>query len=427
MEYQVKPTSLSQDVNYSVNNNSENKIVNENVVINDEKVRIPIEDLPPTELKSFLPKSLAIMLSCFIGTKSVGVENKRFRRKYVIAITFVGILQVLTYIPLIYSWGFSWTQTLIIAIFPIANYPITTQDECRIFESPLLTTALKREENLKQFDSIAVNLFTAVVSAFVQLGLPFIFCVIPYFTGTQIPTSDTDITTYIIMAYVGMISILVTIIFQICIPSFLKLLEIHFSELKIFTTEYVRKVFVILINETIDSKETMDRLGKLHRSEKFFIEKEIKLRSKLISTSFLFTVPMMISGLLICFLEPLNKKRAASVNVAVVIMKYLVAFVWLTYSVLVAYTYVGDASKIHRIYKEEIEDKFKNPELLNVVVHQKFGGSFLMFQSWMQSNRLFLSIYGKPVDATLASEIIGAFTSVMSIAVIIFARSQGLY
>ena len=109
----MKPTSLSQDVNYSVNNNSENKIVNENVVINDEKVRIPIEDLPPTELKSFLPKSLAIMLSCFIGTKSVGVENKRFRRKYVIAITFVGILQVLTYIPLIYSWGFSWTQTLI--------------------------------------------------------------------------------------------------------------------------------------------------------------------------------------------------------------------------------------------------------------------------------------------------------------------------
>ena len=65
-----------------------------------------------------------------------------------------------------------------------------------------------------------------------------------------------------------------------------------------------------------------------------------------------------------------------------------------TGSVLVAYTYVGDASKIHRIYKEEIEDKFKNPELLNVVVHQKFGGSFQMFQSWMQSNRLFLSIYG---------------------------------
>ena len=262
-----------------------------------------------------------------------------------------------------------------------------------------------------------------------MIGLPFFICVFPYILGsnTQVVTSDTDISTFLTMAYIGFVVTVIIIPFNVIIGPMFILNELHYKCLKIRTTMYAKKLFSILIDEKCDSNETMEKLGKFHRGEKKFLDEEIKMRSRLISTNFLFTVPLMLAGIGMYLLEPLDTERAAHLNLGGKVMKYLMGASQILMSVIVSKVMVGDASLIFKIYQNEIERHFNNPEILNIIVHKKFNGSYEMFNAWRQASRLSLKIYGHPVDETLASKIVAGFTSVMSLVALVVARRFGVY
>ena len=151
------------------------------------------------------------------------------------------------------------------------------------------------------------------------------------------------------------------------------------------------------------------------------------MRSRLLSTNFLFTIPLLLVGIAICTLEPLDHGRASTLGTGRVAIKYLFGAQNVVFAFLVAKAYVGDASKIFKAYRDEIERHFHNPQVLQLVVEKKFNGSFSTFESWKRSNRLALRIYGKAVDETFATEIVAGFTSVISVAVVYAARRLELY
>ena len=440
MQYQVEPTEYQHNNNNNNNSGEKNNDdENENNNYNEEQnivhpkvreERVGIEDLPAIKIKDFIPSSfVATSLSFFLGTKSLGVKSSSLRRNYIIIINIVGIIQVLSFIPIYYSFGFNWTQTMLFCILPIANYPITTQDECKVFESPLLIVGLQKEENLKQFGNTVSNAVVSIITQVTMIGLPFFICVFPYILGsnTQVVTSDTDISTFLTMAYIGFVVTVIIIPFNVIIGPMFILNELHYKCLKIRTTMYAKKLFSILIDEKCNSNETMEKLGKFHRGEKKFLDEEIKMRSRLISTNFLFTVPLMLAGIGMYLLEPLDTERAAHLNLGGKVMKYLMGASQILMSVIVSKVMVGDASLIFKIYQNEIERHFNNPEILNIIVHKKFNGSYEMFNAWRQASRLSLKIYGHPVDETLASKIVAGFTSVMSLVALVVARRFGVY
>eukprot|EP00943_MAST-04B_sp_MAST-4B-sp1_P005694 g5694.t1 len=429
MQYHVEPTDFQPNNNKE--SDGENSYNKEQTAVHPKvrEERVALEDLPPVKITDFITSSfVATFLSWFLGTKCLGAKSQSLRRNYIIIINIVGIFQLLGFVPIIYSYGFNWTQTILFCILPIANYPITTQDECKVFESPLLITGLQKEENLKQFGHTVFNVMVSIMSAITMSGLPFFICVFPYIVGgAEVVTSDTDISTFLIMSYIGFTVSIINIPFNIIIGPLFVLNELHYTELKLRTTEYTKKVFSILIDEKCDSNETMEKLGKLHRGEKKFLDEEIKMRSRLVSTNFLFTVPLMLVGVGMFLLEPLDSERAKHLNLGGRIVKYLMGASHILMSVFVSKVMVGDASLIFKIYQNEIERHFNNPEILNVIVHKKFNGSYDTFNAWRQASRLSLKIYGHPVDETLASKIVAAFTSVMSIAALIVARRFGAY
>ena len=224
-----------------------------------------------------------------------------------------------------------------------------------------------------------------------------------------------------------MLALLIIIPFNTVVGPMLKLNEIHMEELQTRSRVYAKDVFAILVEEETGSAETMVALGKLHRTERAFLERELKMRSRLVSTNFLFTIPVLLVGIAICTLEPLDHGRASTLGAGRVAIKYLFGAQYVVMAFLVAKAFVGDASKIFKAYRDEIERHFDNPQVLHLVVEKKFNGSFSTFQSWKRSNRLALRIYGKAVDETFATEIVAGFTSVISVAVVYAARRLELY
>ena len=90
-----------------------------------------------------------------------------------------------------------------------------------------------------------------------------------------------------------------------------------------------------------------------------------------ISTNFLFTIPVLLVGIAICTLEPLDHGRASTLGAGRVAIKYLFGAQYVVMAFLVAKAFVGDASKIFKAYRDEIERHFDNPQVLHLVVEKK--------------------------------------------------------
>ena len=389
---------------------------------------VDVEGLPAIETTEFISsKVIAGALACFMGAKAVGVKNAALRRNYTIIINIIGATQGASWLPVLYGFGFNWPQTFIMVLLPLLNYPITTRDECRVYESPLLISALRKEKYKRQFPSTGEAVVSSILMVVVQYALAYVFCIFPYVFGGQAATSDTDMESLVVSTYVGMLALLIIIPFNTVVGPMFKLNEIHMEELQTRSRVYAKDVFAILVEEETGSAETMVALGKLHRTERAFLARELKMRSRLLSTNFLFTIPLLLVGIAICTLEPLDHGRASTLGTGRVAIKYLFGAQNVVFAFLVAKAYVGDASKIFKAYRDEIERHFHNPQVLQLVVEKKFNGSFSTFESWKRSNRLALRIYGKAVDETFATEIVAGFTSVISVAVVYAARRLELY
>ena len=109
------------------------------------------------------------------------------------------------------------------------NYPITTRDECRVYESPLLISALRKEKYKRQFSGTWNRRKHTNGSSAVRVTLR--VCVFPYVFGGQAATSDTDIDSLLVSVrrYAGL---LIVIPFNAVLGPMFKLNEIHMEELR---------------------------------------------------------------------------------------------------------------------------------------------------------------------------------------------------